>query len=89
MLSKSTNYVLDTKGALRQLTITPLFLQNHKQPWLPNEIYEITQQNEPSVAPQNLGKIIVDDHMDWHHEGDSDLTEEEIELVAKFVFSEI
>ncbi len=95
MLSTSATFNLNPSGVSRKLVVTPLFLQNHNQPWQPNEIYEIQQTfdlpaNEFNkiIEPLNLGKIIVDEQMNWHYEGDL-LSEEEVEQIARFVLSQI
>ncbi|RKR85057.1 hypothetical protein BDD43_5313 [Mucilaginibacter gracilis] len=96
MLSTSATFNLNASGVSRNLVVTPLFLQNHNQPWQPNEIYEIQQTfNFPAnelnkvIEPLNLGKIIVDEQMNWHYEGEHQLSEEEVEQIAKFVLSQI
>jgi hypothetical protein len=91
MLSKSATFQLNTNGATRNIMVTPLFLQNHNEPWQPNEIYEVLEVNitDATAEPITLGKIVVDDHMDWHYEGQHKLTENEIEQVARFVLSQV
>ncbi|MEO6521654.1 MAG: hypothetical protein ABIN91_08250 [Mucilaginibacter sp.] len=86
MLTKSATFQLNTDGLLRDISITPLFFKSENESWRPNEIYELT---EGETEPQSLGKIIVDDHMDWRYEGDHGLSEEEIEQLARFVFLQI
>jgi hypothetical protein len=86
MLTKSATFQLDADGKPRDIVITPLFLKNNTEPWEPNEIYELS---EGEIESQSLGKIIVDDRMDWRYEGDYDLTQEEIEALARFVFLQV
>jgi len=86
MLTKSTIFQLDTDGLNREIHITPLFLKSQSESWQPNEIYELS---EGETESQSLGKIIVDDRMDWHYEGEHGLSEEEIDKLARFVFLQI
>lgn len=91
MLSKSAGFTLDREASTLNIMVTPLFLQNHNQPWQPNEIYEIAEavDADSKAEPQSLGKIIVDDQMNWRYEGEHQITDEEVEQIARFVMSQV
>jgi len=90
MLTTSAKYTLWSEDRHRDIIITPLFLQNHNQPWQPNEIYGLSQIDDLSTTepPVDLGKIIIDDHMNWHYEGEFDFSEDEKEQLSRFVLSQ-
>jgi hypothetical protein len=96
MLTKSATYTLENEdGFKRIITVVPLFFQNHQQPWQPNEIYELKQEGtllngevENFPEPHELGKIIVDEHKEWHYEGEGDIPDEDIEKIAQMVLAE-
>jgi hypothetical protein len=94
MLTRNATFNVGTDGFTHDIMITPLFLKNHKQPWQPNEIYELSQEGELHNGvfkkfnePLSLGKIIVDDHLEWYYEGEHGLAEEDIEKIAQFVLA--
>jgi len=89
MLTKSANFTIDNEGQKRDLMITPLFLQNHKEPWQPNEIYELLQIVDANAEPKDIGKIIVDEDMNWRYEGEHEISDDEVQQIAKFVLSQI
>ena len=94
MLTQHINFKIynDVVGSGRDIAITPLFLQNHREPWGPNEIFDLAETAtltagkwETLAEPLELGKIIVDEQREWLYEGDSDLSEDEINRLAVFV----
>lgn len=89
MLTTSATFTISIDGTSRDIVITPLFLQNHKEPWQPNEIYGLSQITDPGNEPEDIGKLIVDDHMNWHYEGENKVSDEEVDQIARFVLSQI
>lgn len=94
MLIKSTTFKTNPDGLQRDVLITPLFFQNHKDSWQPNEIFELleTRRFEDGVwidhkDPVELGKIIVDDQKEWRYTGESDLSWEDIRDIVEFVLT--
>lgn len=88
MLTKSTEIKIGNNGESCTIRITPLFLQDHNEPWAPNEIYDISRIRE-NDTDESIGKIIVDDRMDWHYEGEHKLSDDEVEQIARFVLMQI
>ncbi len=92
MLTESATLKIRTDDAERDIRITPLFLQNHKEPWEPNEIFDLEETGNNAEGefvefdePLELGKIIVDDHKQWHFEGDGDMDESLLKQIADIV----
>lgn len=89
MLTTSAKFTISDNEVTRDIIVTPLFLQNHKEPWQPNEIYELQQVIDADTQPKDIGKIIVDEHMDWHYEGEHEISDDEVQQIAQFVLSQI
>ncbi len=94
MLTISKAFKIKSENAERELLITPLFFQDHKESWQPNEIFELleTGRLEDGVwiehtGPIELGKIIIDDHKEWRYEGESDLQLDDIKEIVAFALS--
>jgi hypothetical protein len=94
MLTESATIKIKIDDAERDIHVTPLFLQNHEEPWQPNEIFELQEtgnnnngQFEILTKPTELGKIIVDDQKEWRYEGDGDMNESVLQQIAEFVLN--
>jgi hypothetical protein len=94
MLTESATFKIKTDDVERDIRVTPLFLQNHNEPWEPNEIFELQETGNNNhgsfiefLEPKELGKIIVDDHKDWRYEGEGNMDEEVLMQIAGFVLS--
>lgn len=94
MLSQSTTFKTKPDGLQRDVLITPLFFQNHKDSWQPNEIFELLETGRfengvwiKHTDPVELGKVIVDDQKEWHYKGESDLSWDEIRDIVEFVLT--
>jgi len=94
MLTEAATFKIKTNNRERDIRIVPLFLQNHKDPWEPNEIFELLEigNNDHGnftefAEPIETGKIIIDDHKNWRYEGNSELDEDLLNQIAGFVLS--
>jgi len=87
MLSQSSTFSIRNDGLHRDILITPLFLQNHKDPWGPNEIFDLTEWNGSPDESPSLGHIIIDDRLQWHYDGEGGLDDDELEKIAGFVLN--
>ncbi|MBW4890982.1 hypothetical protein KXQ82_14740 [Mucilaginibacter sp. HMF5004] len=92
MLTESAIIKIKIDHLDRDIRITPLFLQNHEEPWDPNEIFELAETGNNNTGkfiaheePVELGKIIVNDQKEWRYEGDGDLGDDLLEQIAEFV----
>jgi hypothetical protein len=94
MLTQCSNIKIydDVSGSGRDIRVTPLFFQNQDDPWEPNEIFDLAETAKLTAGkwgiwtePVELGKIIIDDKKDWHFEGESALSENELKEIARFV----
>ena len=82
----------DVSGSGRDIRVTPLFFQNQDESWEPNEIFDLAETAKLTAGrwgtwtePLELGKIIIDDKNEWHFEGDTELTEDELKQITYFV----
>jgi hypothetical protein len=94
MLTESATIKIKIDDVERDIRVTPLFLHSEKEPWEPNEIFELQEtgnnnggQYEDFTEPTELGKIIVDDQKEWRYEGDGDMNESVLQQIAEFVLN--
>jgi hypothetical protein len=87
MLTQRSTFRIYNDGTVRDIVITPLFLQNHKEPWQPNEIFDLSEsaEAETSDEPVTLGKIIINDSREWRWDGDGGLADDELKQIVQFV----
>jgi len=94
MLTESATIKIKIDDDEREICVTPLFLHSEKQPWEPNEIFELQETGNNDSGnftlfeePVELGKIIVDDQKEWRYEGDGDMNENILQQIAEFVLN--
>ena len=94
MLTQHATLRIQDEDTGRDIEITPLFLQNHAEPWDPNEIFDLAQSailtdgEWKALDPQiELGKIIVDDKKEWHYEGDGEMSDDDMRKIIDFVMA--
>ena len=94
MLTESATIKIKIDDDEREICVTPLFLHSEKQPWEPNEIFELQETGNNNngnftlfAEPVELGKIIVDDQKEWRYEGDGDMNENILQQIAEFVLN--
>lgn len=94
MLTQHATLRINDEDSGRDIEITPLFLQNHNEPWDPNEIFDLAQSATLAdgewkiLNPQiELGKIIVDDQKEWHYDGDGEMSEDDMRKIVDFVMA--
>jgi hypothetical protein len=94
MLTETATIKIKIDDAERDISVTPLFLQNHAEPWDPNEIFELEELGNNNSGtylkfdkPVEIGKIIVNDQKEWRYEGEDGIGEEMLRQLAEFVLT--
>jgi hypothetical protein len=94
MLLNRKTIDITNNGIERTICVTPLFFKSQHESWGTNEIYELSEtadkQDKPEfefIEPTVLGHIVVDEKKEWRLDGESDLTDENIEKLANFVLN--